>query len=311
MRIVFVGTSAFAVPSLQALVHGGRTVVSCVTQPDRPQGRGLVSQPSPVKVAAQALGIPLREPTDLHHAADELRTLNPEVGVVIAYGRLVPAELLRLPTHGMLGLHPSLLPRYRGASPIVWALLNGDLKTGVTVFRLNERMDAGDILLQRVTPIDSRDTAEDLSERLARAGAQLVLDAVGALERGTASFQPQDERAATTTTKLTKAHGLVEWTTPAAVIDRMVRALNPWPGVTARLGGQDVRLWVAEIEESAATTSAPAGTVVRVEPDAFVVATGRGQLVVREVQPAGRRRMSVREFLAGHAVNAGEHFDHA
>ncbi len=311
MRIVLFGTSAFAVPSLQVLVKRGHTIVQCVTQPDRPQGRGLKPQASPVKQAAQALRLPLTEPTDLRTTQQELRALNPDVGVVIAYGRLVPSDLLQLPTQGMVGLHPSLLPKYRGASPIVWALLNGDSRTGVTVFRLNERMDAGDILTQQPVSIGPQETAEVLSVRLAAMGAGLLADSLQALEQGTASFQPQNDAAATYTTKLTKAHGLVDWTASAAAIDRMVRALNPWPGVTTSLHGRSLRVWSTALASQPVLASAHPGTVIQLEDAGAVVATGQGALVIQDVQPAGRRRMSVREFLAGHVLRVGDQFDHA
>ena len=306
MRIVFYGTSAFAVPSLDRLIAQGYRVLQCVTQPDQPQGRGLQPQPSPVKAAAARLGVPVEAPTDLTAAPAASRALQPDAGVVVSYGRLIPPPLLGAPRHGMLGVHPSLLPRYRGASPMVWALLNGDAVTGVTIFRLNERMDAGDILVRREAPIGARETAGSLSDRLAALGAEALVDGLRALEQGMARWQPQDERLATTTAKLTKAHGRIRWTDEAVAIDRQVRALNPWPGTFTSWQAQPLKLW--SVSPGAATAAGHPGDVTAVTGEGIVVATGRGALVIQELQRPGGRRMRVQEFLAGHPLRVGERF---
>lgn len=303
MRILLFGTSAFAVPSLERLVAQRHDVVRCVTQPDRPQGRGLQPQPSPVKAAAGRLGVPVDEPADLRAAGAAYQALAPDAGVVIAYGRLIPAALLGLPRHGMLGVHPSLLPRYRGASPMVWALLNGEAATGVSIFRLNERMDAGDVLLQREAPIAAGETTGSLSDRLAALGAELLVEALRAMEQGTARWQPQDERLATTTEKLTKAHGRIRWAEDAAVIDRKVRALNPWPGAFASWQGRPLKLWSVS---TGSPVEAPPGQVTAVAADGITVAASRGTVCLHELQLPGGRRMTAREFLAGHPLRVGD-----
>ena len=307
MRLVFFGTSAFAVPHLERLAACGHQILRCVTQPDQPQGRGLRPQPSPVKQAALRLQMAVDEPRDWPAAAAAYQALRPELGVVISYGRLIPRALLALPAHGMLGVHPSLLPRYRGASPIVWPLLNGDAMTGVTVFRLTERMDAGDVLLQRPEPIAPRDTSDSLSARLASIGAELLAEGVAAIEQGTAAFRPQDEGAATCTTKLTKAHGRLRWTDDASVLDRQIRALNPWPGTVASWQGEPLKILVADLGPAA--PSAAPGTVLAADADGIRVAAGRGSIVIHELQRSGGRRLTAREFLAGHPLRAGERLD--
>ena len=306
MRTLFFGTAAFAIPSLEHLVAQRQQVLLCVTQPDRPQGRGLSRLPSPVKSAAQRLNLPIEEADTLHQLLPRFQSLQPDLGVVISYGTLIPSQLLRVPTHGMLGVHPSLLPKYRGASPIAWAMLNAEPTTGVTVFRLNERVDSGDIALQREVPIGGRETAVTLSERLARLGAELLLEVVQALEHGTVAFRPQDDARATYAPKLTKAQGRVDWQAQAASIDRLVRAMVPWPGAYTEWRGRMVKLWATSWESQNQTSSRRPGEVVSVSLDGVVVAAGEGRLVIHELQLAGRRRMTAQEFLAGHSVRPGE-----
>jgi len=317
MRVIFFGTAAFAVPSLEQLVTHGQTVVMCVTQPDRPRGRGLRSEPSPVKRAALRLGVPLSQPTELE--ARQLGAVHPDVGVVVAYGELIPRELLSLPAHGMLGVHPSLLPAYRGAAPVAWALLSGETTTGVTIFRLNERLDAGEIVLQQRVPILPREDAEALTGRLASLGAERLLEALEAIGTGRATFTPQEETQATFAPKLTKADGRIDWVKSAEVIERLVRAMAPWPGAVTEWRGAALRVWAASVgPDPGAALYQPCtspvqgqggtgpGTIRAVAPDRLSVATGSGMLEITEVQPAGRRRMSVRESLAGHRLSIGD-----
>ena len=304
MRVIFFGTSAFAVPSLDALVQHRHQVVMCVTQPDRPQGRGLASEPSPVKRAAQRLTLPLSQPQ--RPTAELVAGVQPDLGVVIAYGQLIRPPLLALPAHGMIGVHPSLLPRYRGAAPVAWAILGGETMTGVSIFRLSERLDAGEVILQQREAIDPHEDAERLTERLSRVGAQLLVQACEQIAAGTAHAAPQDEAAASVAPKLTKAQGLIDWNQPATAIERQIRALAPWPGAAAQWEHQLLKIWKADARPEA--TDAPPGTVVHADPEGLVVATGQGTLMLTDVQPAGKRRMSVREFLAGHHVRIGARF---
>jgi methionyl-tRNA formyltransferase len=304
MRVIFFGTGAFGAPSLEALARG-HTVAGCVTQPDRPRGRGLHVAASPVKEAAVRLGLTVLQPTAPD--PETVRSLAPEIGVVVDYGRILTEAVLAVPPHGILGAHPSLLPKFRGASPVASAILAGAQETGVTIFRLSARMDAGDILSQRRAPIEPRDTVDRLAARLAGLAADELLRALDAVGAGRVLFRPQDEAQATVTEKLTKAHGRIDWRQPAQVIDRQIRAMGAWPGAATTLNGAGLKLHQAAALPEGASGGAP-GTVVRVGPDGLEVATGRGTLLVQELQPAGRRRMSVREFLAGHPVRAGDTF---
>ena len=305
MRVVFFGTSEFAVPSLEALVAHKQALLLCVTQPDRPQGRGLRPAPSPVKTVALRLGAPLQQPEQLHRGLFE--AWRPDVGVVIAYGRLIRQDLLEWPAHGMLGVHPSLLPRYRGAAPVAWALLNGETTTGVTIFRLNERLDAGDMLLQRPVTVQPEEDAEQLTRRLALLGAQTLVEGIEALATGRAAWSAQDESRASLAPKLTKAQGRVDWQKPAQTIERLVRALVPWPGAMCAWQGRELKLWKVSVSEALKNPSGMVpGTVMRVDDQSVTVATGHGALTLHEVQPAGRRRMPIKEFLAGHPVHVGD-----
>ncbi len=302
MRVVVFGTSVFAVPSFEQ-VAARHDVVLCVTQPDRPQGRGLSLKPSPVKRAALRLNVPLIQPERL--TAGELAGLQADVGVLVSYGQLVRREVLAVPTHGVLGVHPSLLPKYRGAAPIAWAILNGETATGVTIYRLNERLDAGEMLCQREVPMAPDEDTGRLTERLAQIGAEELLHGLDVLASGHARFRPQDDSQATVAPKFAKAQGRINWTQPAEQIARMIRAMTPWPGATAAWQGQPLRLWAAAADETNASGAVP-GQVVRVAPDAVVVGTGGGTLTVTEVQLAGKRRMRVSEFLIGHPMKPGD-----
>lgn len=306
MRVIFLGTADFAVPSLERLLADRHAVVRCITQPDRPQGRGLRRAPSPVKRAAIRLSVPLAQPDRVSRHV--LASLQPDVGVVVAYGQLLPEDVLTLPPYGMVGVHPSLLPQYRGAAPVAWALLNGEMTTGVTIFRLNERLDAGEIIGQRAIPIESGEEAEHLSERLAHLGAQALSETLETMAAGRARFTPQNEARASFAPKLTKAQGCIEWGASAKTIERLVRATAPWPGAMTSWQGKSLKICKVSLGEALGAGNQGPGTVVRVDQDALTVATGRGTLVIRDIQPAGRRRMSVREFLAGHPMHVGERF---
>jgi len=305
MRVVFFGTASFAVPSLERVVAGRHEVAMCVTQPDRPQGRGLAPAPSPVKQSAQRLGLPLMQPERL--SAPLFDAVGADVGVVAAYGQLIRPDLLALPRLGMLGVHPSLLPKYRGAAPVAWALLRGERTTGVTIFRLNEALDAGDIVMRQALPVEPGEDADALTLRLATLGAEQLARALDALAQGRAVFTPQDEAQASLAPKLTKSHGHIDWRQPAELIDRLVRAMVPWPGASTQWQGQPLKVWATRpVPGTEVPGTEVPGTVVKVEPEALVVMTGQGTLALRELQLPGRRRMRVKEFLAGHPVCLGE-----
>lgn len=305
MRIVFFGTGEVAVPSLTQLAHRGHQIIRCVTQPDRPKGRGLKLASSPIKQAAASLGLPLEEATDWSVILAGVQAMAPEVGVAIDYGRILPSTLLRLPPHGFFGVHPSLLPKYRGSSPVASAILHGEADTGVTVFRLNERMDAGDMAAQERLAIGAEETTDTLTPKLAKMGAELLCQAFDRLAAGRLQLSPQDERMASTTSKFEKADGRLEWAQPAAAIDRRIRAMQPWPGAWTlwrRLALQLLRARPMEL----APASARPGEVIEVGKQGIVVATGQGALRIEELQASGGRRMPARDFLAGHDLRVGE-----
>jgi methionyl-tRNA formyltransferase len=305
MRVVFFGTSTFAVPSLEAVAASGHQVMLCVTQPDRARGRGLSVEPTPVKVVAQRLGLPIAQPERLD--AGTLASTPSDVGVLASYGKMVPQSVLVAPRHGLLGVHPSLLPKYRGASPVAWAILGGERTTGMTIYRLNDALDAGEILLQEPVEICAGETAQALTARLAQIGAQCVVRALAELAQGRARWIAQDGAQATVAPKLTKVQGRVDWQQPAQALERLVRALTPWPGVVCAWKGEPLKL--CHVRVGAGSGEAAAGTVVGVAERTVLVQTGQGVLELVEVQPAGRRRMTIAEFLAGHPMHVGERLE--
>ena len=306
MRVVFFGTSEFAVPSLEQLVARGHAVVLCVTQPDRPRGRGLTVEPSPVKEAADRLHLPLAQPERLEAMTVQALPQGVDAGVVAAYGQLIRPAVLAGPTHGILGVHPSLLPKYRGAAPVAWALLNGETETGVTIFRLNDRLDAGEILVQERAAIEPHEDAGTLTQRLALVGAAALLQALELIEQGRVVPVPQRDEEASFAPKLTKAQGRIDWSAPSERIVRLIRGTSPWPGASTEWHGNTLKILSASAEQAETEAADRPGTIVSVKDGTLVVSTGQGRLQITEVQPPGRRRMSVREFLAGHHIEVGD-----
>ena len=305
MRILFFGTAQFAVPSLEALAAHGHTIVQCITQPDRPQGRGLRVDHSPVKQAALRLNLPLAQPERL--SLEALRGVTADVGVVAAYGQLIRRDVLSLPAQGVLGVHPSLLPKYRGAAPVPWALLHGETVTGMTIFRLNERLDAGEMLLQERMMIEPHEGADRLLHRLADLGADCVIRTLERVAQGQAIATPQDEAQATLAPKLTKAQGRIDWRAPAETVERVVRATIGWPGATTSWHGHELKIWSATAGSE--QTSHSAGTVLAVDAEGLRVAAGQGIVRITELQAAGKRRMHVKEFMAGHRIAVGDRLE--
>jgi len=301
--MVFMGTPAFACPILEALLVRADPVVGVVCQPDRPRGRGLgVSAPA-VKRLAEANRLPVLQPERLRDAAfqDALRALAPDLVVVAAYGKILPRAVLDLPPRGCINVHASLLPRHRGAAPIAWSILAGDAVTGVTIMAMNEEMDAGDILLQRETPIAPDDTGGTLGERLARLGAAAIGEAIDGLQAGTLRPVPQPAAGVTFAPRIEREHCRLDWRRTAIELERQVRALAPSPSAFTTLGGKLLKVHRAAL----ATGTGPAGQVVAAGPDGLVVAAGTGALRLLEVQLEGRRRLSAAEFLIGHRLAPG------
>ncbi len=301
--MVFMGTPAFACPILEALLVRADPVVGVVCQPDRPRGRGLgVSAPA-VKRLAEANRLPVLQPERLRDAAfqDALRALAPDLVVVAAYGKILPRAVLDLPPRGCINVHASLLPRHRGAAPIAWSILAGDTVTGVTIMAMNEEMDAGDILLQRETPIAPDDTGGTLGERLARLGAAAIGEAIDGLQAGTLRPVPQPAAGVTFAPRIEREHCRLDWRRTAIELERQVRALAPSPSAFTTLGGKLLKIHRAAL----ATGTGPASQVVAAGPDGLVVAAGTGALRLLEVQLEGRRRLSAAEFLIGHRLAPG------
>jgi methionyl-tRNA formyltransferase len=309
MRIVFIGTADFGVPSLEALLRSPEhQVVGVVTQPDRPAGRRHELTPSPIKTLAMKHHLPVFQPEKIRAqtALDEVRGLAPDLIVVVAYGQILPKELLAMPRLGCVNVHASLLPRWRGASPIQAALLAGDTETGVTTMLTDEGLDTGPMLLQERVSIGHDDNAATLHDKLAVIGAELLPKTVAGLADGTLKPTPQPATGVTYAPKIRKEDGLIDWSLPAAQLANRLRAFTPWPGFYTFLpephGQRLLKIWAAENGEG--EPMAP-GTVVRADKDGISVVTGDGALVIHELQIEGSRRMTAAEFLRGHPLNAG------
>lgn len=307
-KIVFFGTPSFAIPTLKSLVEGPDEVIAVVSQPDREKGRGRKVIPSPVKEFTLQQGINALQPEKVREGAfqENLKALRPELIVVAAYGQILPKPILKIPKYGAVNVHASLLPKYRGAAPIVWAILKGEKVTGVTTMLMDEGMDTGAILLQRETLMGDEETAETLHDRLALLGAQLLMETVEGMKRGEIHPIPQDHSKATYAPPFKKEDGHVDWKKEAKEIDLQVRAFNPWPGAFTTWDGRLLKIYRGGVREG--KPGGKAGTVVWVGSDFIEVETGKDSFLVKEVQPEGKRKMSVREFLAGHPIPVGTVF---
>ncbi len=313
MRIIFMGTPEFAVPSLESLLNHGFQVVGVVTQPDRPKGRGQTVVASPIKQLAQTQGLPVLQPEKMKspELLQALAAWRPDVITVTAFGRILPKSILALPPGGCVNVHGSLLPRYRGAAPIQWSLINGDLETGITTMLMDEGMDTGAMLLQRAIPIEPDDTAAELGNRLARVGGDLLVETLKGLANKTVTPQEQDHDKVTYAPLLTKDAGMIDWTQSANGLANRIRGLSPWPGCFTFLRDQRLVIWKAKAEtkkfDEAKSEHRP-GTIVDENKKEFWVLTGEGTLGVTEVQPANKKRMTVAQFLQGRSVSIGQMF---
>lgn len=298
------GTPDFAVPSLEALLGAGHTVCGVFTQPDKPKNRGMKLQPTPVKECALSNGIPVFQPVKLRDgtALEQIRALAPELIVVAAYGRILPQDILDCPPKGCINVHSSLLPRYRGAAPINWAILNGDGETGVTIMHMAAALDAGDIIAQASAPIGPDETAPELTARLAELGGALLAETVARIEAGTAERIPQEEEQATLAPMLGKELSPLDFSRSAQALHDQVRGLIPWPAATARVGGVRCKIFATAAERG----SGGPGTVLEAGKNGILIACG-GDTALRilELQPDGGKRMRAADYLRGHPVEAG------
>lgn len=304
MKILFMGTPEFAVPSLNALLGAGHTVCGVFTQPDKPKNRGMKLLPSPVKVCALSHEIPVFQPAKMRdgEALGYLRELDPELIVVAAYGKILPSEILDYPVKGCINVHSSLLPKYRGAAPINWAILNGEAVTGVTIMHMAPALDAGDIIAQVSTPIGADETAPTLTARLAELGAELLVSAVEAIEAGTAARTPQDEADSTYAPMLSRELSPMDWSKPARTLHDQVRGLLPWPAAVAEFGG--IRCKVFSTDIPLQTTDAAPGTILEAGKRGIDIACGGGTVLhIDELQADGGKRMKAADYLRGHPLN--------
>jgi len=309
LRVVYMGTPALAAHILERLVASsgrGFTIVAVVTRPNQPRERGLRLEPSEVAAVAERHGLATLKPAQVRTAEflAELKSLEPDVLAIAAYGRMLPNPVLELPRLMPVNVHASLLPRYRGASPVEGAILAGDAETGVTIMRVTERMDAGPILLQRSIPIALDDTQGMLKDKIADLGADALIEALELARQGTLSPTPQDENVATYTSPISREHSVIDWEDEAVRIERMTRAYDPWPVARTTFGGEDMLLWRVKVVEAAAASNESAGTLVALKP-APIVKCGDGMIELIEVQAAGRRRMSAADFIRGRRVSVG------
>ena len=322
MRIVFMGTPDFSVPALKALVEAGHQVIAVVTQPDKPKGRGKEVQMTPVKIQAMEYGIPVYQPAKVREASfvEVLKGLEADVYVVIAFGQILPKAVLELPKYGCINIHASLLPKYRGAAPIQWCVIDGEGETGITTMMMDVGLDTGDMLEKAVIPIEEKETGGSLHDKLSMAGGDLILSTLKKLEEGTLVRTPQTDEGTCYAKMLTKSLGDIDWNQGAVSIERLIRGLNPWPSAYTMWNGKTIKIWAADViagREAAeflsesgvpAETGTAPGTVVCSDKRGLVVCTGGGLLSIRELQMEGKKRMDTPAFLRGYPIPAGDMF---
>ena len=309
MKIIFFGSDDFAAIHLEALFDSKHKVLSCVTQPDKAKGRGMEISASPVKEAALRKGICVFQPMDLkeQNFLKELRALNADLFVVIAYGRFLPTEVLAMPRTFAINVHSSLLPQYRGAAPINWAIINGERETGISIIRITPKIDAGDILAQRKMKILNSDTAVSLRARMKAIGQKLLLKTIDSIEKGTYTFTVQDDRAATLAPKLTKELGQIQWSKPARSISNLARGILPWPGAYTYYQGKLLKILETELVPKSFRSYSP-GEVAKVDKKGFTVATADQGLLVKSVHLEASTPMSAYQFMVGHRLEPGFKF---
>jgi methionyl-tRNA formyltransferase len=313
MRLVFMGSGSFAVPSLRALLASpAHDVAALVTQPDKPAGRGHRLRLPATKRVALEYGIDVHQPDRVRkpEGVELVRRLAPECVVVVAYGQIIPKAILEIPPRGIINVHASLLPRYRGAAPIQWAIANGEPETGVTTMLIDEGLDTGPILLQEATSLHGDETSAQLEPRLAVLGASLLIRTLEAWVSGALSPQPQDDTQATLAPLIKKEEGIIDWSSSATAISRRVRAFDPWPVAQTTLSGQPIKIWkarpIALEGPRAQNPTEPPGAVATIGPKGFDVACGEGNLAIEEVQPAGKPRMPAADFARGKRLRVGD-----
>jgi methionyl-tRNA formyltransferase len=306
MKVIFMGTPDFAVGTLEALVEAGHEVTLVVSQPDKPKGRGHAMQPTPVKEAAQKLELPVYQPKKIREteAADYLEGIEADVIVVVAFGQLIPKRILEMKKYGCINVHASLLPKYRGAAPIQWAVIDGEKESGVTIMQMDEGLDTGDMLSKVVVPLDAKETGGSLFEKLSAEGAKLCVETLTRMERGEITPEKQGDSPTAYASMLNKYMGNIDWTKDAVSIERLVRGLNPWPSAYTRLNGKTLKIWDCEVISQDALKGT-CGEILKITKNALIVQTGSGALAVKELQLEGKKRMDTGAFLRGFQVETG------
>jgi len=306
MRIVYMGTPDFAVPPLDRLVEAGHEVLAIYSQPDRPRQRGKQLSPTPVKARGLELGIPVYTPEKINapEVLEQLSALQADLFVVVAYGQFLSEKLFTMPPHGCINIHASLLPAYRGAAPIHWAILNGESRTGVSIMYIDKGMDSGDVLLCRETEIGPEEETGSLHDRLSEMGAELLLEAVEAIQAGTATRSPQDHAAATYASLLKKEHEVIDWSRPAQAIHDQIRGLSPWPGCHTSWQGKRLKIRASLVLDQ--ESDAEPGTILSADKQGLIVACGQGCLLLQQVQPEGKALMEAGAFVRGYHPTPGE-----
>ena len=304
MKIIFMGTPDFAAASLEALIASRHEIQAVVTQPDKPKGRKGELTPPPVKVIAKREGIKVYQPLKVRDEefVKTLRAYNPDVMVVVAFGQIIPLSILKMPKYGCVNIHGSLLPKYRGAAPIQWAVLDGEKETGITTILMDEGIDTGDILLKKTIKIDTDETSGSLFDKLMVLGAETILETLDELEKGSLTPTKQGESPTAYAKMLTKAMGLIDFTKPAKELDCFVRGMDPWPSAYTLLAGKTLKLWKVRAVEG----GGKAGSVIDIDKESFTIACGEGAIEVLEVQLEGKKRMSAGDFLKGSTLNIGQ-----
>lgn len=316
MKIVFMGTPDFAVGALEAIIQAGHQVTAVVTQPDKPKGRGKEMQITPVKACALKYDIPVFQPVKIktQDAVEQLRTYEADIFVVAAFGQILSEEILNMPKYGCVNIHASLLPKYRGAGPIQWVILDGEKETGVTIMQMDKGLDTGDMLLSCKVAIDEKETGDSLHDKLAQAGADLIVEALPKIEAGELTPVKQKDEDSCYAKMLQKSMGQIDWSKKSVQIERLVRGLNSWPSAYTSYHGKTLKIWASDVSDkvredicmSEEAEQPVSGMVIAVDKDAFYVKTGDGSLKITEVQLEGKKRMPVKDFLLGYQVKIGE-----
>ena len=304
MKIIYMGTPDFAVGTLRSLAEAGHEITLVVSQPDKPKGRGHAMVPTPVKVVAEELGIPVFQPVKIREAKDVLEKTEADVCVVAAFGQIIPASILHMKKYGCINVHASLLPKYRGAAPIQWAVIDGEKESGVTIMQMDEGLDTGDMLAKAIVPLDEKETGGSLFDKLSEAGGRLCVETLAKLEKGEIIPEKQGESPTAYASMLDKKMGNIDWNKSAVVIERLVRGLNPWPSAYTHLDGKTLKIWACDVLPQSASKG-ESGEILEVTKDAIHVQTGDGILVLREIQLAGKARMDAGAFLRGYKVVPG------